>query len=271
MVMPAIKIRDLSFSYGETEVISSLSLEVQRGSHIGILGPNGSGKTTLVKLITKLLKPTAGSIELMGELLDKWSGAHLARKVAVVPQSTTVSFPFSALEITLMGRAPHLGGLELESEKDLEIAKEAMKKTGTWELKNRSIHELSGGEAQRVILARALAQQPEILLMDEPTTHLDIKRQISIMELITELNSSEKLTVVTISHDLNLIARYVDYVFLIKKGKIVAHGDPSTALTKENVREVYEAEVEIFNLNDRPAVIPISKSYREERIDKTKD
>jgi iron complex transport system ATP-binding protein len=175
------------------------------------------------------------------------------------------------LEITLMGRAPHLGGLELESEKDLEIAKEAMKKTGTWELKNRSMHELSGGEAQRVILSRALAQQPEILLMDEPTTHLDIKRQISIMELISELNRSEKLTVVTISHDLNLIARYVDYVFLMKKGKIVAQGEPATALTKESIREVYEAEVEVFNLNGKPAVIPISKSYMEERIEKTKD
>lgn len=271
MVEPAIKIKGLSFSYGETEVISSLSLEVPRGSHIGILGPNGSGKTTLVKLMTKLLKPTAGSIEFMGESLDKWSGVRLARKVAVVPQSTTVSFPFTALEITLMGRSPHLGGLELESEKDLEIAKEAMKKTGTWELKNRSMHELSGGEAQRVILARALAQQPEILLMDEPTTHLDIKRQISIMELISELNCSEKLTVVTISHDLNLIARYVDYVFLMNKGKIVAQGDPSTALTKESIREVYEAEVEVFSLNGKPAVIPISKSYMEERIEKTKD
>lgn len=258
MTTAAIKISGLKFSYGNGEVISSLSLEVPKGAHIGILGPNGSGKTTLVKLITKIIKPTAGSIELMGESLEKWTSVALAKKVAVVPQSTAVSFPFTALEITLMGRAPHLGGLELESEKDLEIARKAMERTGTWELKNRSMHELSGGEAQRVILARALAQQPEILLMDEPTAHLDIKRQIAVMELITELNRSERLTVITISHDLNLIARYVEYVFLIKRGRIIAEGKPSTALTKENIREVYEAEVEVFNLNGKPAVIPIS-------------
>lgn len=257
MTRLAIKAIELTFFYDNNEVISSLSLEVPKGSHIGILGPNGSGKTTLLKLITKLLKPTSGKIELLGEALEKWDGIQLAKKVAVVPQRTTVYFPFTALEITLMGRAPHLGGLELESEKDIEIAREAMEKTATWELRNRSMEELSGGEAQRVILARALAQQPEILLMDEPTTHLDIKRQIAIMELITQLNRSVGLTVVTISHELNLITRYVDYLFLMKKGKIAREGEPRVALTKESIREVYEADVQVFNLNGKPVVIPI--------------
>lgn len=254
--IPDIKIEDLRFSYNGLEVIKGLDLEAGRGAFVGFLGPNGSGKTTLVKLLSKVLEADSGTIELMGEPIRKWNPRRLAQQVAVVPQSTHVAFPFSALEVVLMGRAPHLGGLAFESDDDMEIAAKAMKQTDTWELRHRSMQQLSGGEAQRVIVARALAQKPQILLLDEPTLHLDIKHQIALMDLLLRLNREEGLTVLTVSHDLNLIARYADRMVLLKNGSIYADGTPGEVLTVENVREVYEARVEIIDVHGRPGIFP---------------
>jgi iron complex transport system ATP-binding protein len=257
--IPVIKVAGLKFAYNGREVIQGLDLEVPGGSFHGVLGPNGSGKTTLVKLLTRLVKPKDGRIELMGEPIENWGPRRLARQMAVVPQSTHVAFPFTTLEVVLMGRAPHLGGLEIEGQSDLEIARSAMEMTETWELRNRTIQEISGGEAQRVIVARALAQKPRILLMDEPTTHLDIKHQIEVMELLKKLNKEDGLTVIIISHDLNLIARYVEFVVLLDKGKIFSAGGPAEVLTARNIRAVYDANVEVFDIQGRPGIIPATK------------
>jgi iron complex transport system ATP-binding protein len=254
--IPDVCVEGLRFSYDGNEVIRGLDLEAARGSFCGILGPNGSGKTTLVKILTGVLRRSGGKVEIMGEPVERWNQRKLARNVAVVPQATHVAFPFTALEVVLMGRAPHLGGLAIESREDIDIAHDAMNQTGTWELRGRTMQELSGGEAQRVIVARALAQKPRILLLDEPTTHLDIKHQIAVMELIIKLNKTEGLTVLIVSHDLNLIARYAERVMLIKDGVVRADGAPGDVLTAEKIRGVYDAEVEVFDLNGRPGIFP---------------
>jgi len=251
-----ILVNDLRFSYNGQEVIRGLNIEVACGSFVGILGPNGSGKTTLVKLITGVLKPSSGRIELKGESIVQWNPRRMGRTVAVVPQATHIAFPFTALEVVLMGRAPHLGGLALEGNEDIAIAQSAMEMTDVWELRGRTMQEISGGEAQRVIVARALAQKPHILLLDEPTVHLDIKHQITVMELLKKLNREERLTVVIVSHDLNLIARYADRVVLLRRGAVHADGKPEEVFSASNIHAVYEASVEIFNVQGRPAIFP---------------
>jgi iron complex transport system ATP-binding protein len=192
----------------------------------------------------------------MGEPIEKWTPRRMAKHVAVVPQVTHVAFPFRALEVVLMGRAPHLSGLALEGSEDIKIARSAMELTGTWELRNRSMQEVSGGEAQRIIVARALAQRPRILLLDEPTVHLDIKHQIAVMELLGRLNRDEGLTVLIVSHDLNMIARYARRVVLLKNGAVHADGSPGEVLTADNISDVYEARVEVFDLHGRPGIFP---------------
>lgn len=254
--IPDILVKDLRFSYNGREVIRGLTISAEQGSFLGILGPNGSGKTTLVKLMTGVLKPSSGLIEIVGEPIEQWNPRRMARTVAVVPQATHVAFPFTALEIVLMGRAPHLGGLAIEGQQDLEIARTAMEMTVVWEFRRRTMQELSGGEAQRVIVARALAQKPRILLLDEPTVHLDIKHQIAVMQLLRELNRNEEMTVIIVSHDLNLIARYTDRVVLLKQGTVHADGTPAEVFTADNIRAVYEANVEILSVQGRPGIFP---------------
>ncbi len=254
-----ILVRDLYFNYNGSEIIRGLNLEVEAGAFHGILGPNGSGKTTLVKLLSGVLQPTSGSIEIFGEPIEGYKPRKLARAVAVVPQGGQVSFPFSALEVVLMGRYPHLGGLSIEGRNDMNMAREAMEMTGTWGLRRRAMNQLSGGEAQRVIVARALAQQPRILILDEPTVFLDIKYQIELMELLDKLHKEKSLTILAVTHDLNLAARYSRKVSLMCEGVIRAEGRPEEVLTAQNILDVYGARVEVFNVNDHPGVLPAGR------------
>lgn len=239
-----LKIENVECRYGSTRVLENLSFEANRGDFIGLIGPNGSGKTTLLRSISSVLKPYVGTVFLDGRDVYSLKTKEVAKNVAVVPQDTSPStFLFSALEIVLMGRTPHLKWLESEGERDHAIAERAMKFTNTWHLADRLFTELSGGEKQRVIIARALTQEPKVLLLDEPTSHLDINYQVEILDLIKKLREERKLTIIAVFHDLNLAARYCDYLILLNQGEIESIGAPEAVLTPENIKRVYHAEV----------------------------
>ncbi|AZR74577.1 hypothetical protein BBF96_15070 [Anoxybacter fermentans] len=256
---PMIRCIDLSFGYNSNLIIKNINLEIKSGEFVGIIGPNGSGKSTLLKLLSGVLVPENGKIYLNGKPLDQIRIKDLARQMAVVPQNTEVLYDFSAYEIVAMGRYPHQGRWNRESIQDYRVIRKVMKQTGTWKLRNQSIKSLSGGERQRVIIARALAQEPQIILLDEPTSSLDINYQIEIFDLLQELNRSGK-TIIVVSHDLNLASQYCDHLLLISKGQIYASGTPDEVITVKNIRDVYNTEVIISRkYSGRPYVTLVSK------------
>jgi len=238
-----LDINGLSFKYGTTRVLEDISFRVGKGECIGIIGPNGSGKSTLLKTMSKVLKPSSGRIVLLGKELELYSAKELARQMAFVPQDTSVDFDFTCLEVVLMGRNPHMKRFELEGRRDMEIAREAMALTNTWHLRERPLAEVSGGERQRVIIARALAQEPSVLLLDEPVSHLDINHQIEVLDLAVRLKNERGLLVVVILHDLNLAARYCDRLILLHESKILVSGTPGDVLTGDNIKKAFHANV----------------------------
>ena len=245
--------------YGSVKILDDIDFSASHGELLGVIGPNGSGKTTLLRTISRILKPKVGTILLEGRDVQGMKDKEFSRNFAAVPQDTTINFDFSALDIVLMGRNPHLGRLELEGEEDIEIARRCMELTNCWHLAERPITELSGGERQLVIIARALTQEPKVLLLDEPTSHLDINYQIEIMELLKRLTSEEKLIVVAVIHDLNLAAQYCDRLALLHKGKIVSLGTQAQVLTAENIKNTFGADVIIKKhaLTDHCFVSPV--------------
>jgi iron complex transport system ATP-binding protein len=259
--MVNLAIENVDCFYDSVKILENVRFSVETGTFLGILGPNGSGKTTLLKSISRVLKPRKGAIFIDDTNVYKMKNADVAKHMAVVPQDSSIAFSFTALQVVLMGRAPHLSRFQTESEKDFNIAKKAMEYTGTWNLANRLITELSGGERQRVIIARALTQEPKILLLDEPTSHLDISNQLEIMDLLKQLCVEKKLLIVGVFHDFNLAARYCDSIILLKDGKIVSAGKASETLTSENIRDVFgiNAIVNRHPVTDLPFVIPVSK------------
>jgi len=256
-----LTIDGIDCAYGSVEILKDINFKVKSGQFLGILGPNGSGKTTLLKSISKVLKPKKGAILIDDKDIYKMKNLDLARQMAVVPQTSPVSFDFTSLEVVLMGRNPHMTRFKMEGKSDLDIAKNAMKLTRTWEFADRPITELSGGERQRVIIARALTQEPKILLLDEPTTHLDISNQLEILDLIKQLSEEKNMLVVAVFHDFNLAARYCESIILMKKGKIVAVGDADETLTAENVKEVFSVDtlVKKHPITGQLHVIPITR------------
>lgn len=244
--LPIIQLRNLQWKYGSKMILNNITLNIEKGKFYSIIGPNGSGKTTLLKTIAKILEPQKDMIWIEEIDLVKLSRRDLSKKMASVPQSTEVNFEFSCREIVMMGRAPYLKRFETEGRKDIEIVKEAMEMTNTWELRNKSIRELSGGERQRVIVARAIAQQPELLLLDEPISHLDIHHQIRLLNQIRTFNQQRKFTVIAVLHDLNLSARYSDELILLHEGEIISFGIPEEVLTRENIKKVYGMEVDMI-------------------------
>ena len=262
----------VSFAYGSVEVVRDLHLSVKRGEVFGLLGPNGSGKSTLIRLLSGVLAPRQGQVYVLGKNLAKYEREALARQVAVVPQDTQISLPFSVLEVVLMGRAPHHGGFSFENKDDLALARRAMELTGVAGLEHRAVHELSGGERQRVMVARALAQTPQLLLLDEPTAFLDIKHQVEVYDLVKSLSRQEGLTVVSVLHDLNLASLYCDRLMLLKAGKVFCVGAPEEVLTYVNVTAVYETEVYI-GLNDitgKIHILPLDAETRTRLVRKEK-
>ena len=236
-----IRTEDTTLSYGAARILKGISLETHTGEFVGIIGPNGSGKSTLLKCIYRVLKPDGGCIWLGDQELHEMKIRNSARKVAVVAQHNYYNFEFSVREVVMMGRAPHKKMLEKDGAKDFEIVDQALKTVGMYEFADRNFSTLSGGEQQRVILARALAQQTPCLILDEPTNHLDITHQLQLMELVRWLN----VTVLSAIHDLNIAAMYCDRLYILKDGEIVGSGTPEELLTPETIRRVYQVESEI--------------------------
>jgi len=241
--LPILQIKDIGFRYQKKQVLRRVSFDVKKGEIIGIIGPNGSGKTTLLKIIDGLLFPQEGEILVEGEFLRQKNRKELAGIIAFVPQEFSLVFPFSVQEIVMMGRYPHLNNLRFEGNDDYRIVREAMEMTDTLHLSKRMIHHISGGERQRVLIARALAQKPRIILLDEATAFLDIKYQIALFELIKKLNKLRGLTVIVVTHDINLAGQYTDRIILLQEGKIHSIGTPGQVITEGNINEVYEADV----------------------------
>ncbi len=238
-----LEINNVDAYYGSVKVLEHVDFSAAHGEFLGIIGPNGSGKTTLLRIISRILKPKMGTIILDNSDVMAMKDKEYSRKFAAVPQDTNVNFEFSTLDIVLMGRNPHLGRLELESESDIAIARRCMELTNCWHLAERPITELSGGERQLVIIARALTQEPNVLLLDEPTSHLDINYQLEIMELLKRLTAHEGLIVIAVIHDLNLAAQYCDRLVLLHGGKISSMGSQEEVLTAEHIKSTFGADV----------------------------
>jgi len=242
-----LEIENIDVYYGHRKILEDISFTINEGEFVGIIGSNGTGKTTLIKTITGVLKPHTGAIFLDGTNIERLDRKEMARIMAVVPQNTPITPMFTAQDVVLMGRYPHLKNRfnAFESESDLEITDEIMRLTGIENLADRSMDKLSGGERQEVIIARALAQQPKVLLLDEPTSNLDIKHQIRILELVRRLTANNEITVLMAIHDLNLAARFCDRLVLLHDHRIKSIGKPEVVLTKENIKDAYEVDVEV--------------------------
>jgi iron complex transport system ATP-binding protein len=242
--MYALAVENVSFGYAPgVPTLRNVSLSIHEGEFLGLIGPNGSGKTTLLRLLDRIYIPQSGRIALGGRDISQYPRTELAQRIAFVPQETGPQFPFTVLEIVLMGRAPHCRGKAFENRHDRDIALNMLALTDVGHLAQQPITSLSGGERQRVFIARALAQQPHILLLDEPNAHLDIAHQIEIFDIIKKLNRESGLTVVSVSHDLNLAATYSDRVAMMVCGSIAAVGTPQEVLTESRILDIFRTSV----------------------------
>jgi iron complex transport system ATP-binding protein len=241
--MNLLEIKDIVFAYHKTEILKEVCFCVDRGDFLGIIGPNGAGKTTLFRLISKLLKPCRGEIFYQGRNLQDISVQELAKTMAVIPQILQTPFSFNVEEFVLMGRFPHLTRFQRLKKRDYRIMQEALELADVSNLKKQRFFELSGGERQRVILAQGFAQEPQVLLLDEPTAHLDIAHQIKILDLLKKLNREKGLTVIIVLHDLNLASNYCGRLILLKEGTIFKQGSPREVITYQNIEQVYETVV----------------------------
>jgi iron complex transport system ATP-binding protein len=262
----ALRVVNLTAGYGDNAVLHEVSFELRAGEMLAIVGPNGAGKSTLLKIVSGSLKPWEGTVELHGRPLADYDRRALARILATVAQENSVAFTFNVLEVVLMGRAPHLGSFHFESRHDLEIAHAALARFDLLELARRPIQEISGGERKRVFLARALAQEPHVALLDEPTAFLDLRHVAEIFTRFRELCAGRGMAVVATLHDLNAAALYADRVLLLKAGATVAYGSPEEVLTAENLGKVYETPLYVGKnpATGAIAVLPGSVFRRED-------
>ncbi len=243
----AIKVQDISVNYDPRVALSSVSLLIGAGEIVGLVGPNGCGKSTLIRAITRVVPLSSGKITLLGEDVSDLSQRQLARLVAVVPQNPNVPDNFRSFDLVMLGRTPHLGLLQSESERDLQAVHNAMIATDTWHLADRLLGEISGGERQRVVISRALAQETPVLLLDEPTAHLDIGQQAATMELLESASSERSLTVLVAMHDLTLAARYCQRLVMLSQGRLIAEGRPEEVLREELLADVYTSRIDVFS------------------------
>jgi len=251
-----LTINKLSFNYTGIEVLKDVELEVGLGEMLSIVGPNGSGKSTLLKCINRILKTKQNTVWIDGKDASKLNLKELSKIMGYVPQSSTSTFPFTVFDVVLMGRKPYIHWNL--SERDNEIVAEMLDFLGIGELAMRHFNELSGGEQQKVIMARALAQQPQIMLLDEPTSSLDIKHQLEILCMLTSLTQSKERSVIVSMHDLNLASRFSDRMIMLKQGKIFACGTPESVLTEDNIEKVYGIKCKVSNsILGKPQVVPM--------------
>ena len=254
----------LVFGYGREPVLRDVSLAVGPGELIGVIGPNGGGKTTLVRLMSGVARPQAGTVSLGGQPLATLRRRAVARRIAVVPQDPHVDFPFTVLEVVLMGRAPHAAGpFALPDARDVALARAAMHRLDVAGVEHRSLEQLSGGERQRVLLARALVQEPEVLLLDEPTTHLDLRHQVGIYDVVRGLAREHGLAVVSVLHDLNLAALYCDRLVLLAGGRVAREGPPTDVLTVDVLTSAYGTPVFVGRIDatGTPIVVPLPGAH----------
>lgn len=226
---------------GNTEILRGIDFEANKGEFVGIIGPNGSGKSTLLRCLYRVLTPSEGAVFLDGKELSSYRVKESAQKLAVVAQHNYYNFEFSVRDVVMMGRAPHKRALDCDTAEDYQIMRQSLKAVGMQEFEERSFSTLSGGEQQRIILARALAQQTPCLILDEPTNHLDIKYQLWLMDIVKNLDC----TVISAVHDLNIAAMYCDRLYAMKQGKVIAQGTPHELLTPDLIRELYEVDAEV--------------------------
>ncbi len=259
-----LKVENLVCGYPGKFHLRGVNLEVSAGEVVGIIGPNGAGKTTLLKALAGILKPEEGRILLGGQNLQQIPGRRLAQQVAVVSQNAEPP-AFTVEEFVLLGRFPHFQRLQfMENRRDREIAAGCMEATGILHLRDKLMNQISGGEKQLTLIARALSQEPQLLLLDEPTAHLDISHQVKILDLLRRMNRRLKLTVVTVLHDLNLAAEYADRLLLMNNGALYRQGTPEEVLTYTNIEEVYQTivVVEKNRVSGKPWVLFVSEENR---------
>lgn len=257
-----IRFEKVSFNYQQIQVLKDLTFAISDGEFVGIIGPNGAGKSTLLKLMNRLLIPEKGTITLQNKLLKSYTPKELARWIGYVPQDFSTTFNFTALEIVLMGRYPYQKALAFDSAEDIQIALQAMEITDCDHLSSREIHTLSGGERQLVILASALAQQPRILLLDEPTSALDIKHQIHFYQILNKLKNEQKITILTVTHEVNLAAQFCERIIILKDGVIVADGPTAKIIQPGILQHIYDVTLQVIPhpVNNLPVILPDFRS-----------
>lgn len=253
--MLKLRIDDISFSYGTAEILKNISMEFEEPGVIGIIGPNGAGKSTLLRCINNILRPQTGSISISEKDTGRMDPVEIARKLGYVPQEFPVSFLSTVFDTVLTGRRPYTSWRI--GRNDLKIAADVIKMLDLEDFALRNMSELSGGQQQRVMIARALAQQSGIMLLDEPTSKLDIRHQLEVMNIIKNLSSEKQMLSIIVMHDLNLASRYTDKIVMLKSGVVASSGDPVTVLTKENIRDVYGVDAKVVIEDDLPHVIPV--------------
>lgn len=252
-----VKVKNLSFSYDNKEVLKGISLGFEKGKFYSVIGPNGSGKSTFIKNISKILSPGRKSVFIDNQDVCSFSNKNLAKLMTTIPQNILIDYEFTAFDVVMMGRNPYKRRFEDFNSEDERIVEKYMRATNTWELRNKLITELSGGEVQRVIAARALSQETEIILLDEPTSHLDIQYQIEFLNIFRSLKSDK--VIIAVLHDLNLASIFSDEIILINEGQVKAIGKPWEVISKENIKSVYNLLVEVLEnpISKCPYIIPV--------------
>lgn len=246
-----LTVNDLCVSIGKKQIVDKISLKVENNSFVALLGPNGSGKSTLLRSIYRTLKPDSGVILLDGREAAQIPHKKIAENMAVVGQFNNINFDFTVREIVMMGRTPHLKMLQPERSLDYEIVDEALQKVGMYEFAERGFSSLSGGEKQRIILARAIAQQPKLIILDEPTNHLDVRYQLQILSIVKKMG----INILVALHDLSLASQFSDYIYMLKDGLVYCEGVPGEVITKDTIRQVYEIDCEIYEAKQTKGIL----------------
>lgn len=242
-------VQEVTYSFDSQKVVDSLSIKISSGFFYGILGPNGSGKTTFLDLLSRHKQADSGQIFYKSQELNSFSKKGLSREIALVPQNYFINFPFTALEVVLMGRYPHMSKFAAPGEWDMQMVRKAMENTGVMQFKDRLISELSGGERQRVVFARALAQDTPVLILDEATSNLDVKYALHVLQVAAAQNEegrADKKTIISVFQDINLAAAFCDYLIFMRNGQIYTHGPAKEVLSKETLKQVFDVEAKVY-------------------------